>query len=895
MWLRLKALARGERLNREVDDEIAFHLAMRAEKNRQAGLDTREARYAARRQFGNISQVKESSRTLWAFAALDGLWRDCTYAVRTLIKQPTLTLVVIVTLALGIGANTAIFSIVNGLILRPLPIANPQEVVYLAFPNGPGIFDATFSYAEFTQIRQQTRDIFHDQAAMIYGGLAGFANGADGLTVDEKTEAVQTAFVTGNFFSLLGLPPYQGRLLLPSEGNAAGADPVVVLGYRYWKTRFSADPHIVGKKGKINGQPVTIVGIAPKDFDGITPIVAMQAYLPLGMATVDSGGTTSFISDPKMRTFIVVARMKSTMSLDKVRSILNVIGQRLFQQYPRTAESSALCALALRPPGGLSQPDVFPRVANLFLLLAALVLLLACINVANLLFVRGNARQREMAVRTALGASKARLIRQLLTESTLLAVLGGIAGLLLGLNTRRVLSALPLESELPIRLDFPFDWRVFAYASAIALSTGVLVGLFPALRMRFYSLREMLLGVGRSSTAVRQRLRSILVAVQVGGSLTLLIVAGLFLRSLQSAQRADLGFDPRNVLNLNIDPREIGYTQQQGVAFYQELLRRVRAAPGVGSASTASTVPMGETVSGDDLIIPGFPPGPNQAPPHAIYTAVSSGNFKTMSVPQLRGRDFQDSDDAHAPRVAIINEAMAARFWSNQDPIGKKFRRSGDHENQIEIVGVVKNTRLEALYGPFQEAFYLPFEQAYTSSQILQVRAAANPEAKSRELVGIIQSIAPTMPVYGVRTMTRALHNLNGLLLFQLGAALAGALGALGLALAVVGIYGVTCYSVSRRTAEIGIRMALGAEPGQVLRTIGRQGFILIAAGLAGGWLAAFAIGSLLGDFLVGVSPRDPATYVVVSLLLAAIALLASYVPARRATLIDPMAALRYE
>jgi putative ABC transport system permease protein len=477
----------------------------------------------------------------------------------------------------------------------------------------------------------------------------------------------------------------------------------------------------------------------------------------------------------------------------------------------------------------------------------------------------------------------------------LLSTLGCIAGLGIGLNVSNAVTALPLETDLPIVLNFPFDWRVFAYAAGVALLTGVLVGLFPALRVTLSNLRDVLHASGRGSTGRRQRLRTALVIAQVGGSLALLIVGGLFLRSMRAAETADLGFNPRNVLNLTMDPHEIGYEKTQGIAFYKELLGRVRAMPGVQSASIASSIPFGETVLGDDLDVQGFPIAQGQIAPHANYIVVSSDSFKTMGIPLLRGRDLTEADDENASRVAVINEAMAKHFWPNQDPIGKRFVRTSDRKRPIEIVGVVKNARIAQVSGPFEEAFYVPYTQNYASTEILQIRAGEKPEAISHSVGEVIHSIAPTMPVSGIRTMSRAVHGINGLLLFEIAAGLAGALGILGLMLAVVGVYGVMSYAVSRRTSEIGIRMALGAQPGQVLAMICRQGAIVVGFGLLAGLAGAFAIGRLVSEFLVGVTPNDPVTYIGVSLLLAGIALLASYLPARRGTWIDPMVALRHE
>lgn len=832
---------------------------------------------------------------MWTFVSLESFWQDVRYGARSLVKDLGFTAIVVLTLALGIGANTAVFSIVNGLMLRPLPIREPQSMAYLAFPRGGENFDAQFSYPEFTEIREQTGEIFSDQAALIFGGLAGFENQGDGLTVDGKTEAVQTTFVTGNFFSMLGITPFLGRLILPTEGNAAGADPVVVLGHRYWKTRFGGDTGIVGKKAAINGQQVTIVGVAPEGFDGVTPLLVMQAYLPLGMATVDSGGTTGFISDAKARNLVVVARWKAGKEGDRAQAALSVLGKRLVDQYPRMDDLSTLRALPLRPPGITNPPGLLPRVAHIFLLLAGLVLVLACVNVANLLLVRAMAREREIVVRNALGASRVRVMRQLLTESLLLSLLACVAGLAIGINVSHAISALRFETDLPVVVNFPFDWQVFAYAVGLAVVTGVLAGLFPALRATMGDLRATLHASRRSCTGRRQRLRSALVAVQVGVSLTLLIVAGLFLRSLQSAEKADLGFDPRNVLNLTTDPHQIGYDRAQGLAFYRELLGRVAGMPNVQSVSIASEIPFGETVVGDDLEIPGHPTSRGQPAPHAIYSAVSSGYFKTMSIPLLRGRGLASSDDEDAPRVAVINSAMAEEFWPNEDPIGRRFVRASDPKHPVAIVGVVKNSRLEQVYGPFEKAFYVPFAQNYVPSETLQVRTSGNLEAISRDVVEVIRSVEPTVPVSGIRPMSRLVHGINGLLLFEVAAGLAGSLGILGLALAVVGVYGVMSYSVSLRTPEIGIRMALGARRGQVLKMICRQGTIVVGLGIVVGVACALAIGPLVSDFLVGVTSNDPVAYVGVSLLLAGIALTACYVPARRAMRVDPMVALRYE
>ena len=825
------------------------------------------------------------------------LLQDFRYALRQFRKSPGFYGIAILTLGLGIGVNTAIFSMVDGLILRPLPILEPKQIYFLGFAGNGTNAEVQFSYPEFEQVRKQTTDVFSDMVPFIFGGLEGAQNSPNGLTVDGVTKPVQTVYVGGNFFPMLGIGPFQGRFILPSEGTVSGADSVVVLSYNYWQSRFGGDPSIVGKPAWINGRPATIVGIARKGFLGLTPIVETQAYLPLSMFSIENGTAEDFLTNAKMRSMLAFARVKNGTSVAQVQSALGVVGARLLNQYPRDSQNRELRAMPLRPPGLITGTGTNPflKLTALFLILAGMVLALACTNVANLFLVRASVRGHEMAVRAALGAARSRLILQLLTESLLLALLGCIGGMAFGLLAAHLLSSLPFQSELPVTLDFGLDWRVFAYAFGVSLVTGVSVGILPALRASRGNLREVLREGGRTSTAWRQRTRSVLVAAEVGGALTLLIVAGLFVRSLSGVQNADLGFNPQSVLNFMFDAHEIGYQEAQGKSFYRGLLERARALPGVESASLASAVPLSGLESGDDLVIPGVEVPKGQPVPHTQTISVSSEYFKTMGAVLLRGREIIDSDNENSPRVAVINQAMAERYWPGQDPVGNFFTMSRDAKHPVTIIGVAKNSRMNQLYGAYDPLCYLPMTQNYAAVENLQIRTRQAPESLVREIHEIVQSLAPAMPVYGVRTMDDVLHGMNGLLLFEVGAGLAAGLGLLGLTLAIVGVYGVMSYSVSQRTKEIGIRMALGANPRDILTVVGLQGLTIVTLGIAGGLTAAFAVGRLVSDFLVGVSPSDPLTYVSLSLLLMIVALLASYVPARRATKVDPMVALRYE
>jgi predicted permease len=529
------------------------------------------------------------------------------------------------------------------------------------------------------------------------------------------------------------------------------------------------------------------------------------------------------------------------------------------------------------------------------LILAGLVLALACLNVANLFLVRAASRQREVAVRAALGGTREHIISLLLSETVLLALLGAATGTIAGTLALHSLRSAVAASDLPLVFEFPFNARIFIYSLGIALFAAAVVGIIPALRVSSGNLSSILHEGGRGSTARKQRTRRSLVAAQVAGSLALLIVAGLFVRSLRRAQRADLGFDPNHVLNVRLDPGEIGYTQAQGTEFYKHLLVRTRALPAVQSASLAMTVPLGDTDQADEITIPGYVPQRGEDF-HVVYNAVSTDYFKTMRIARLRGRDFSDLDSESSPHVAVINQAMADRFWPNANPIGRTFMRRGDPQHSIEVVGIATNSRTEDVYSPYSSSFYVPCSQSYTSAQTLEIRTAGPPEAVGPEVQSLVRSLAPTAPILSVRTMTEQVNgSAGGFLFFNLGAELTGILGIMGLTLAFVGIYGVMAYAVGQRTQEIGVRMALGAKRADILWMISRQGLAMVGSGMALGHVLALGVGRLVRDFLVGIGQTDPVTFVAVSLLILISALAACCIPARRAAKVDPMVALRYE
>jgi predicted permease len=824
---------------------------------------------------------------------IENLIQDVRYGLRMVGKSRGLTAVLAITLALGIGVNTAIFSVMNGWLLRPLPVPAPEQIMYLAFqPNGTS--ESKFSYPDLLDFQKQT-DAFSGLFAYV-PGYAGFSTGR------VATEFAYGA-VTGNYFSALGVKPLLGRLLLPGEGEKPGEGLLVVLGYAFWQKRFGGDAAIVGKQVLINGQPATIIGVTPKGFHGTYFAFDAPGYLSLNAVPLVRG-SSRFWTDRGDRELMTLGRLKPGVSVAQAQSSLAVVAQRLAAQYPATDKDFTVRVI----PERLARPapfvtNVVAVIASLFLVLPALVLLLACLNVVNILLARATARQREMAIRAALGAGRERLIRQMLTESLLLALLGGIGGVVWGewaisASGSMIHSVTSTSSGIAGRLDYSFDWRVFAYTLGAVVLSGIILGIWPAFRAGRVDVNTVLHEGGRSDSggAGRHGVRGVLLVAQVAGSLMLLIVSGLFVRSLERAEHMNLGFDPDHVLNVMLDVHQIGYDEAGAKAFYRELKNRVRALPGVQSASLAFTVPLGMPSPGSPIYVEGHPLAPGQVVPGVSFNSIDPGYFETMRVPLLEGRTSRDSDNETAPPVAIVDQTMAKKFWPNQDPIGKRFSMKSPAGPFIEVVGLARDGQSEWHFSTEPHPyFYLPLAQNFTSFLSLQVRTTVPPESLVRGVQEQIRDLAPDLPIFDARTMQQGIHGLGGLFVFRLAASLAGVMGMLGLTLATVGVYGVVSFGAAQRTREIGIRMALGATRRGILVAIIRQGLQLALVGIASGLAGAFALSRLLRSMLVGVKPGDPGTFIGVSLLLLAVALLASYLPARRATKVDPMVALRYE
>jgi predicted permease len=819
------------------------------------------------------------------------LLQDLRFAFRQFRKAPSFAVTAILTLALGIGANTAVFSLVNFILLKPLPVPHAAQLITLVSRQNSGSIQNLFSLPEFKAIRAQSgRSISNVVAYTI--SLDGFS------ALGQQPQRILTCYVSGNFFSGLGLTPVAGRLFAPSEGEVMSSDPVIVLGYKYWQQKFNSDPNIVGRAVAFDGHPMTVVGVAPKGFGGLQQsFVSMDAYLPLSELTV--GGTPGdVVNDWQNRMVIVNARLRPGTTLGQANAELSVVANSIMRQHPDIEKQLVIEAFpepSVRINPG--NPRTMYVIAGLFLALAAMVLLLACVNVANLVLVRATVREREMAIRSALGATRSRLFAQTITESVLLALMGGVAGVVLGMWASNALSHLNVHAPIPINLAFSFDWRIFFYSFLIASLAGLVVGMVPALRIARANVSTVLHEGGRGVTAGRHWVRDALVALQIAGSLMLLVVASLFTRSLAAMETMDFGFNPDHVLNFVIDSNEVGMTAEQGRDLSANLTARLHQLAGVESVSHATSIPFGYYGAGSQLIVDGAPPPANPADAAATYNVVSPEYFSVMAIPLVLGRVFTTADNEKSMDVAIVSESTARKFWPGKDAIGRTFRMTGEKDRKLEVVGIARDAEFQLFVGGKQAPyFYIPYAQhvAGNTLMVFQLRTTQDPEALIPAVERAAHELAPQLPVFQVQTMRQSLYTLNGLLLFQIGATLTGIMGGLGLTLAVIGLYGVVSYAVSRRVHEIGLRMALGASRGGVFRMIYRQSLAMIAAGLGIGLALALLVAKAVGQFVV-VSAWDPATFATVAAVLALAALGSCYAPARRAMTVEPMVALREE
>ncbi len=816
---------------------------------------------------------------------LEKLSQDVRYGARMLWRNPGFTAVAVLSLALGIGANTTIFSVVNALLLRPLPVANPSRLVNVHSVSPDGSSFHSFSYPSYVDYR--------DRSGKVFDGLLAFTGTQLSLSAGGQGERLFGEMVSGNFFNVLGVRPAAGRFFVAEEDQTPDTHAVAVVSYGFWQRRFGGDPTLVGKTLQLNGTQFTVVGVAPKGFTGTRVALAPDVYVPLMMMGEARPGT-DILGNRRAGSLEMTGRLKDGATLADAQSLLSTVAAQLEGAYPDVERGRRVEALPTTAVPGQFRGAIIGFMGVL-MAIVGLVMLIACANVASLLLARATARRKEMAIRLAMGASRGRIIGQLLTESVLLFLLGGTGGLLLAAWLTDLLLSFKLSAPVPLELNLGLDARVLGFTLLASLVTGILFGLAPAWQASKPDMLPALKDEAGAHGYSRSRLLNAFVVGQIALSLLLLTSTGLFLRSLQNAHTIDPGFDEQGVELVSFDLGIQGYDEAKGRRFYQELIERVNKLPGVRAASLALMVPLGDSNSQTGIGVEGFEPPPGNKSFMVDFNTVAPKYFQTMSIPIQRGRDFNDADKKDAPRVAVINEAMAARFWPNQDAVGKRFYLGAVNEGQpIEIVGVTKTGKYRTLGEDARMYVYLPFTQSYSPRMTLHLRTdAANPQRIISSVRGEVEAMDKSVPLLDVMPLTQ--YTATSLLPIRMAAAVAGSFGLVGLLLAAVGIFGVVSYAVTQRTREIGIRVALGAQSGDVLRLIIGQGARLAVLGVGCGLLIAALATRLLAGLLYGISATDPVTFACVALLLTAVALFASYLPARRATKVDPNVALRHE
>jgi predicted permease len=818
-------------------------------------------------------------------------WQDIKYAMRSLRNAPGFAIIAIVTLGLGMAVNTTVFSVINGLLLRSLPVPHPEQITVLALKQQGTDGFQSFSHPDYLDVRSQSQGI-----AEVFAYRTTLVS----IVADNRGDHCVISRVSGNYFSALGVRPALGRLILRNEGQTPNSDPVIVLSYAYWQKRFNRDPNIIGKSLQVDDRPMTVVGVAPKGFLGTYAFLSMDAFVPLG-ATMGIGGEDGlkeFWEKRGQRSILLLARLNPGVDLKQASATFGVIANRIAEQHPDTDKSIAIQVFPERLARPEPDPDnTIPNVSIAFTALGALVLLVACFNIANVLLVRATVRQREMAIRAAVGAGRTRLIRQYLTESLMLAIFGGSAGMLLGWWAAGFLGSLNLGTDLPVTFNFDPDLRVFLFTLSVVLFTGAIVGILPAFRVARTDVNSMLREGGRGTTAGGRRhwVRNGLVMAQVAGSLLLLVVAGLFVRSAHKAEQISLGFNADHVLDIPIDVKQVGYTDAQGKEFFRTLDERLRALPGVTSESEAFVTPLSLISSDQALVFDGHELEPGKTPPGVMFNMVSAEYFATLQIPLRHGRVFTAADREKAPKVAIVNETMAKKFWPGQDVVGRHFRFTSGEPLVWEVVGVVGDTKVKSLTEEATPFFYVPLEQSYMPLRIIHLRTSVPPESIKHQAIAQIQELAPTLPIIGARSLSEDLGGINGYLFYKLGAQLTATMGLLGLVLAIVGVYSVVSYAAVQRTHEIGIRVALGATQVDILKMVLGQSIVIVGVGIVAGLGISLAATRLVAGLLVGISPTDPATFTSVVVLLAVVAVVACWLPAHRATRVNPLVALRHD
>jgi putative ABC transport system permease protein len=887
---RLQSLRAPDRVHDDISEEMRFHIQMRAEEYERGGLTPDQARRRAESRFGPLLQTREQGYDVRGGGQLEAIGQDVRYALRLLRKDAGFAGIVVATLALGIGATTAIFSLVNAVLLRPLPVRHPEQLaaVYSDYRGPDGVGD--WSYSQYRDLRDRS-GIFTSVAAQ---------SGLDlNVTIGDRSQLVWGNIVSESYFSVLGMTPALGRLFLPEDDRGPGSDPIAILSYDAWQHRFAADPHVEGRGIRINGHPFTVIGVAPPGFHG-TRMMGYWAemWVPLMTYAQVMPGSAGLLEQSNTNWLLLIGRMPPGLTVGEAQARTATFARRLGDE--QTGSRRLQGAAAIPAGTQFDNPSWVPRGTIVFasrvgLTAAVMVLLIACSNVANLLMARATARRKEIATRLALGATRGRLVRQMLTESFVLAALACPAGLALA-RVAQTLSA-GLVPPGPFRLGFAesIDSNVVWFAVAASAATAFVFGLTPALRAaRANVVPELKMETPAATVAGRRvELRSLLVLTQITFAAALLICGGLFLRSLGGARRIDVGFERENRFVMAFDLSIAGYDAARGDQFERDVLRSVRALPGVASASLVFPLPMDYEASSTSVFVAEKMETPTHETEQVWSSRADPGYFATMGTAIVAGREFSDQDDASAPPVVIVNETMARRFWPGGGAIGRELRVGGRTGKALRVIGVARDGKYISLGEPATPAMWTSLRQSDNAWVELVVHAAGESAAVQPAVRARIERMDPGVAIFGAQTIETYLK--RALSLAETEAYMATTFAAMALLLSMLGLYGVISYSVAQRAREVGIRMALGARPGHVLRLVLRQALWLSAVGVAAGTLLGFALARGVAGMLYEVSAHDARVFIVTPLVLTAVALLAASVPARRATRVDPLRALRYE
>ena len=882
MFNRFLNLWRRGRLQADIEEEIRSHLEMRTEDNQASGMSPEDARRAARLRFGNPQRFVEKTHAADAMLKFDELGRDLKYAMRQMRKNPVPTAIMVITLALGIGANNAMFSFSDAILLRPMPITRPSEVVIVADsprddPSGG------FSYPDYREIRA---------ANLSFSGLLAYR--LTTLNVAARTgeppRVRQAMMATDNFFSTLGVQPFLGRAFIQNDASARATDPVVIVSYGFWASELGGDRGAIGQTLRLNGIPFTIVGVAPKSFSGIVRFFPPSIYVPLSMWGRLENTKDGPLEDRARHELSVLGRLRPGVSRRSAQLEATALGQNLERSYPKTDAGRRIMVWTELQSIVAKEPSRLAMVAML-LGLSAIVLVIACVNVANIALTRAMARTREIAIRLSIGSGTKRLVRQLITENLALALPGSLAGLAFGYGGILLLRRIQIPSDPPFVLDLRIDARLLTFNLIVAVLSCLLFGLAPALQSRRVRLASALKSGGIDG-ASRTRGRNALVVSQIALAMVLLSSAAALLSGFQKMLSADPGFKSDRLVAVALNPSVLRYSSDQTASFYRRFVEDVRSLPGIKSVSLMESVPLSLEQSSLTVVPEGVQLPKGSESIKILGGAVDQNYFSTLKIKIVRGRAFTADDRSTAPGVAIINEEFAKRCWPKQDPIGKRLRLGRPDGSMAEVVGVAKTVRYLLPWEQPQPYVYLPYEQGPSSPMSLVAESADSSTTLAAQLRQTIQKLDPEMP-YNIRTVASFAQSTlsNWLVVIQM----ITIMGALGLILALVGLYGLISYAVSRRTAEIGVRMAMGASRGNILGLVLRRAAILSSAGVAiGSALTAMAAPALSAGF-VGLDAMNMAGDIAIPVLLLIVSMAACYAPARRAANLDPVRALRYE